>query len=297
MYNLDRLELEITRNCPYDCLHCSTSASMDQVEYLTDEQIFQIINDSINFGVKKIVLTGGEPLLKTPDFFNCILSTTTENNQYVDIYTSGWGLSDELLDVFNNYTNFRFCVSVEGTEKTHDDLSQVNGSYFSTLSFIKRITLAKMPLRFHFTVMENNYRDISHVLDLALEYGVRDIKLFKFIPQGRGMINASYLDPSPEHVLYVKNQIKPYLSKMDIDIGGNLFSEEQCCSLGKKITITNDGHVLPCLGLLKFKEHFYNINQFKMQFILEKYNPLINENKCLCELYPQAENVDFNMAK
>lgn len=297
MYNLDRLELEITRNCPYSCLHCSTSGGMDQVDYLTDEHIYRIIIDSPNFGIKKIVLTGGEPLVKTPDFFNFILSATTENNQYVDIYTTGWGFSDEYLEVFNNYSNFRFCVSVEGTEKTHDDLSLVNGSYFSTISFIERIILAKMPLRFHFTVMKNNYRDISHVLDLALKNGVRDIKLFKFIPQGRGMINASYLDPSPEEVLFVKNLIKPYKSKMNIDVGGNLFSDEPCCSLGKKITITNEGYVLPCLGLLKFKEHFYNINQFKMQFILEKYDLLINENKCLCEIYPLAEYADSNLVK
>lgn len=285
MNTLDRLELEITRKCPYNCLHCSTSGGMNNADLLSDETILQIIEDSSKYNIRKIVLTGGEPLLKSAHFFKLLLTETVKNNQLVDIYTSGYGLTNELLSLFSKYNNIKFCVSLEGNENTHDYISQVNGSYLTAVSFIKTIKGNNNPVRLHFTVMKNNYSDLNHIVDFALENSINEIKIFKFVSQGRGIINEKLLTPSYEDITYIEKLISKYSSCIDFEIGGTLFNDEQCCSLGRKMAITNDGYILPCLGLLKYKNQYNNIKDYNLSSIIQNYTNMFNAKECLCDLF------------
>lgn len=286
MNRRDRLELEITRKCPYNCIHCSTSGSMEYCDFLSDEKITQILNDSKDL-FNKIILTGGEPLLKTPFFFDLVLSIIEQNNQNVEIYTSGCGLSTELLDVFQKYNNIKFCVSLEGNATTHDKIYRVNGSYLTAVNFIKKSIRCGFPIKLHFTVMKTNWFDIDHILEFIIENDIHELKLFKFVPQGRGQKNQKVLEPTINHIKYVKEKIIPFLTRINIDIGGNLFENGSCCSIDNKLSITNDGYALPCLGLIKYKDSFYNINKYDLLTILHKYDAYIKNEECLCDLVKQ----------
>ena len=63
IHNLTEFKIELTYKCNLNCLHCSSEGSMDQIESVTYNDFIKIIDSAHSLGVKKISLSGGEPLL------------------------------------------------------------------------------------------------------------------------------------------------------------------------------------------------------------------------------------------
>lgn len=63
----DYLRISLTERCNLRCTYCMPEGGImlrDRAEFMTQEELFFIAKTFVNLGVKKIRLTGGEPLIK-----------------------------------------------------------------------------------------------------------------------------------------------------------------------------------------------------------------------------------------
>ncbi|MGQ9618084.1 MAG: GTP 3',8-cyclase MoaA [Candidatus Aminicenantia bacterium] len=63
---IDYLRISVTKNCNLKCFYCTSKNSRNnfQENHLTNEEIFRISKIAASLGIKKVRLTGGEPLLR-----------------------------------------------------------------------------------------------------------------------------------------------------------------------------------------------------------------------------------------
>lgn len=60
--------LELTNNCNAHCLHCRENSGDSLQDELSTEEIKTVLDECLINGTKFIILTGGEPLLRTDVF-------------------------------------------------------------------------------------------------------------------------------------------------------------------------------------------------------------------------------------
>lgn len=60
---LKEVSVEITRKCPNNCLHCSSSADSKCVEMMPYTTFTEVVTDAKMLGASTICLSGGEPFL------------------------------------------------------------------------------------------------------------------------------------------------------------------------------------------------------------------------------------------
>lgn len=76
---LQEISIEITQQCPNNCIHCSSYSSWDKSQTLPFEIICSVISDAVALGAKTICISGGEPFLhprlkEIVDAYLCIRS-------------------------------------------------------------------------------------------------------------------------------------------------------------------------------------------------------------------------------
>ena len=64
---IDYLRVSVTDNCNLRCIYCmdeKNNTFLKGDEKLTDDEIYKVIKASASLGIKKIRITGGEPLVR-----------------------------------------------------------------------------------------------------------------------------------------------------------------------------------------------------------------------------------------
>lgn len=84
---LDSLRISITQRCNLQCFYCHREGETVSNDEMTKEEIVKIGEIACELGMKKIKLTGGEPLLK--DDLPGIISEIAEHADEVSLTTNG----------------------------------------------------------------------------------------------------------------------------------------------------------------------------------------------------------------
>jgi len=82
------LRISITNRCNVRCFYCHHDGIIPQEYEMTPEEIFRISSVARNLGVKKIRLSGGEPLIRK-DIVDIVRKVSALNFQDVSITTNG----------------------------------------------------------------------------------------------------------------------------------------------------------------------------------------------------------------
>ena len=92
---IDYLRISITDQCNLKCIYCMPEKGLkhfDRSEILTSEEIIRIVRIACKYGVRKIRLTGGEPLLRN-DIIPLISGIKSTGIQDLSITTNGQRLA------------------------------------------------------------------------------------------------------------------------------------------------------------------------------------------------------------
>jgi len=123
-------KLLITYNCNFKCIHCEASAGSTKVLELTTDEAFRLIDEFKSMGVKRILLSGGEPLVRK-DVFLIIEYILSRGIQY-GILSNGFSV-DKFTDKFMRMKPFMFFTSIDGLEQTNDEIRGVHGAFKKSL--------------------------------------------------------------------------------------------------------------------------------------------------------------------
>jgi MoaA/NifB/PqqE/SkfB family radical SAM enzyme len=153
--------LSVTNRCTSKCWYCDIPLRR-QREMRTCE-LLNLVEEMSKFGVQKLSLWGGEPLLR--DDIGKIIDSVKEKGICVSIDSNG----DLIPERFEDIKNLDFIIlSFDGEKELHDK-NRSSGSYdnfFHAVTFIDR----KIPIWTLTVLTKHNMNSIDFIIEKAREF-------------------------------------------------------------------------------------------------------------------------------
>lgn len=291
-YSLRELKIEVNRNCPLYCLHCSSNGTPHAPEELSSKKITELVREFVYLGGEKLCISGGEPLCY--EELPAIIDVCRKTNVDTVIYTTGISANGSSLEAIPKRMaallsdcNIRIVFSLHGAcAKTHDTLTQVKGSFKTTMTAMERAMKAGLAAEVHFVPTAINFEEIDDITESLACMNVRKVSWLRFVPQGRGERNRDRLQLSKEQLKQLakkKIELQQKYSAIQIRTGApfNILCPQVAtpCEAGLSVlTIRPDGWVVPCDAFKQFrtKDDFGSVLTHSLSEVWKK-SYLLNE--------------------
>ena len=213
-----------TNRCNLLCHHCYSKADANGTDSLSFEQIKDTIPKLVLAGVKFVIFSGGEPLIRK-DIFD-IAAAMKEAGIMTYLSTNGMYINDknakQIVDTFN-YIG----ISIDGTKEEHDYFRGQKGSYDKAIQGIKHIQNAGGNAGIRFTLTKETQKSFYKMFDLVEELGCNKLYISHLVYSGRGLDNLKIDITKQERREYVEYIIDKafeyYKDGKDIDlVTGNM---------------------------------------------------------------------------
>jgi radical SAM protein with 4Fe4S-binding SPASM domain len=255
---LKEIKIEVTHQCPLDCVHCSSDASNSCQRTMTDKKCKEIINEAIGMGIKEIAFSGGEPLV-WPHIEKAV-EYACKNGAKVLIYTSG-----NVSNINKRLKNLKSlgvkkCIlSIFGSDQEkHEKITRIYGSFVRTLEAIDSSIIAGLNTELHFVPFSDNYIELNNLALLAKEHGVSQISVLRFVPHGRGYLFQKHILNKLQNVELRKsiNRLRSdgYKIRTGSPYNFILLNDQPKCSSGiDRLIIGPDLRIYPCDAFKQIK--------------------------------------------
>ena len=208
-----------TNRCNLSCLHCYSKASLEADDTWTTKKIFQTITELKKAGIKFIIFSGGEPLVRK-DIFD-IAAKCKEEGIFTYLSTNGLYINPsnvkKIIDTFG-YIG----ISIDGDEETHDFFRGLKGSFKKSMAAIDLIHQNGGKVGIRFTITKTTQNSLPFIFKIAEDKKIDKVYISHLVYSGRGLDNLK-MDLSKEErikaVDYIINKAFEYYDKKtDIDI-------------------------------------------------------------------------------
>ncbi len=208
-----------TNRCNLACHHCYSYADPNSEDYLSTDTILNTVVELKKAGVKFVIFSGGEPLIRR-DIFD-IADFMREQGIMTYLSTNGLYIGEKnvkrIIDTFN-YIG----ISIDGIEEVHDRFRGLDGAYRKSLDAIELIQKNGGNAGIRFTITNETKESFHSIFELAEEIGVDKIYISHLVYSGRGLDNLK-IDISREErrefVEFIIDKAFEYIdSGKDIDV-------------------------------------------------------------------------------
>ena len=315
-YHLRELKIEVNRECPLNCLHCSSNGAPGASEKLDSSRASALIREFTYMGGEALTISGGEPLVYKD--LPLILSVCRNLGIHPDFYTSGIypngsflsPISEDKLELLGQ-TRAKVIFSLHGAyAKTHDKLTQVVGSFNITMKAIELTLAAGISAEIHIVPTAINFGEIADMVELVAPTGIKKISWLRFVPQGRGESNRGLLQLSKEQLrqlAHKKIELQKMFPTMRIRTGSpfNILcpqSPSPCIAGLHVLTIRPNGYAVPCDAFKQFVKPYrfnnavyYSLSEVwrKSEFLagVRRVQELGHDSQCVsCPAYPRCKS-------
>lgn len=223
-FDYSSIRLEITSRCNLFCKYCHDAQYLGRNDDLTTEEIKKLIyNLNKHHKLKKVLLTGGEPLTKS-DILDIVRFVTSLDIK-CDMVTNGSLLNKSLILQLAEAGLKRLRISID-SPKGFDSLRMVNTDYlWQMIKYAKDNTDINTCIHTVFTSM--NYNNLDAIFDKIIKLKIDRWRVFLLGYQGNAVTNNiagdfSYYKMYVEATLpivhrYISNQYKEIL---DLELEG-----------------------------------------------------------------------------
>lgn len=314
---------ELTARCNLKCKMCyihdaqkDTSLLADE---LTTEQWVAIAEQAAAQGTLILLLTGGEPMLRSD--FPLIYRACAERGFLLTVNTNGTLLTDEIFELFAEHPPLRLNVSLYGfSEKVYENLCGNGAAFERVMNNLIRLRQSGINVQINFSATPLNQHELPSVYEFANQIGAHiqytaymfpptrtdcQSHFRRFSPEEAGRATAEYLQlkRTPEELAdFCASMIDQTPPRME-DCG-EIRDGARCRAGRAAYWITFDGNMLPC-GMLPSLRTSLLSNDFTHAWrnTVEAFAAVKAPNGCLsCEHYSRcdvcpaichAENGDF----
>jgi len=180
----------LIRRCNLTCKHCySISADTHFKGELDTQQVFQVMDDLKTYGVPVLILSGGEPLLRS-DIFE-ISKQAKKMGFYVGLSTNGTLIDEsnieQIAKVGYNYVG----ISIDGIKETHDEFRRMQGAFDASLKGIRLCHDNDIKIGLRFTLTQDNAEELPQLLELMEQEDIEKFYLSHLNYAGRGNKNRA----------------------------------------------------------------------------------------------------------
>ena len=175
-----------TNRCNLSCRHCYSCADPNSKDFLTTGFIIDSIKDLKKAGVKFVIFSGGEPLIRK-DIFD-IADKMRKEGMITYLSTNGLYISEKNVDKIIEKFNY-IGISIDGIEEIHDDFRGLEGAYKKSIDAIKLIQAHGGNAGIRFTMTKETQDSFYDIFNLAEELNVNKLYLSHLVYSGRGLEN------------------------------------------------------------------------------------------------------------
>ena len=216
-------------------------------------------------GIKEISLSGGEPLLH-PNILE-IVKYCHDQGIYTTLYTSG--IVENTAEPKSNDDREFSAIAVArlftklkqagldkvvfdlqaATERVYNTLMGTQSNFYDLLQLVFDAARLDWETAVHFVPNQFNTAQFKMVYQLAEAAGINEVRVLKFVPQGRGRENQAVLQLANRKLSkFIKqcSNIEAKKTKLKIGIPLRQQNAHQCTAGFDKIDIRYDGQILPC---------------------------------------------------
>jgi MoaA/NifB/PqqE/SkfB family radical SAM enzyme len=207
-----KFDIKIDYQCNNHCLFCVQGRKREVLPFKDYSEIRQAIKKASQEGIRKIVLTGGEPALH-PDIIKIIKLAKESSFQNIQIQSNGRMFSylDFCKKAIEAGAN-EFALSLHGhTSKLHDFLTDAPGSFSQTVLGIRNLKKLGKEVITNTVITKYNYRFLPDIARLLVSLNVSQYQ-FAFIHI------TGQAEENKEQIVPRKKTIMPYIKK-GLDIG------------------------------------------------------------------------------
>lgn len=275
--DLKTIQIELTNECNLHCLHCYMGDS--KYDYLSLDDVKEIIDFSSSKGVENICFTGGEPLLNK--FFFDIVKYTYLSGMKILICTNGTTIDDNFIKFCKKYPIELVRISIDGNENNHDYIRNQKGVFIKSLNSIKLLKENDVNVEVSYTLNNINKNDISDVMSIFRDIGVK-INIDIFTCEGNGLEN--------KNILYLNNEESARIMYDNNAVNRSFKSNFKWCGICDSfIYISSTGEIKICSTIDIANQDIYN---FKIQNKFVGWDTTINHFRELHTSY-KCKNYDF----
>ncbi len=184
----------LTNRCNLECLHCYSKATLDSHDHLSYDTIIQTLDDMAQAGIKFIIFSGGEPLVRH-DIFDIAAHARSLG---MVTYLSTNGLYIHTSNVQRIAQAFDYIgVSIDGSEATHDKFRGLVGSFQLSIDAIHRLLTQTQRVGIRFTLTTQTLQDLPFIFELAEKMEIPKVYISHLVYSGRGLDNKA-IDLTPQ---------------------------------------------------------------------------------------------------
>jgi MoaA/NifB/PqqE/SkfB family radical SAM enzyme len=157
--------MALTSHCNLNCRHCYVRDNAAGNELAADE-IFRIIDEIVDAGCVYLLLTGGEPLLRTD--FKEIYAYARRKGLIVSLFTNGTLMDQETALLLQELKPFSVEITLYGaTPETYESFTGTKGTYDACMNGIRLLVEHEIPLTLKTMVTTINKHELPHMKAIA----------------------------------------------------------------------------------------------------------------------------------
>ncbi|MBK1809551.1 radical SAM protein [Clostridium sp. YIM B02505] len=269
---LEIVTFSVTKKCNLCCLHCAYDAATqkDVVEDLPFSKIKVICDELISCNTKKIVITGGEPLLRT-DIIEILEYIKKNSNAEIILMTNATLITEDLADKLTKLID-SIDISMDGVNEQTCSLIRGKGVFDKVVNSINILQKRNfVDIRLSMVKTKENIKYIEEFEELCEKLRVKPV-LRGFAAEGRGEKN--------KYILTDFDKDKHVFDREAVVGQQYAFSCKAACN---QFFIDYNGDMYPCPILIK--EEYKIDNIFKVKSVFELIN--LKDNK----IYSKLESI------
>lgn len=256
---IDYLRISVTDRCNLRCLYCMPDGIEKKThdEILRDEELIEIVKESVKLGISKIRITGGEPLVRK-GIYNLIKKISdVKGIKEVTITTNATLLNGNVKRLKEaGISRVNFSMDTLNTEKfQYITKSKLTLDYENLIKELIQYEL--LPIKINAVLLRGfNDMEIPEFIELADKYDLI-IRFIELMPVG-------HLDFDHEKYYISKKEVLKKYQELDFykkDIIADYYKvkgkkgiigfinpiSHKFCENCNRLRLTADGHMKPCL--------------------------------------------------
>ena len=251
------LRISVTNKCNLNCFYCHHEGCLNDSRRMSPQEIEKIVEVGTEFGIRKIKLTGGEPLVRE-DIVDIVAATTKPKIEEVSMTTNGTLLAKiaaELADAGLNRVNISLDTldettyeRITGRKLLHEVLEGIDAALAADLT----------PVKLNMVLLAGvNEHEVERMIAYTSERGII-VQLIELLDAGGKSFttyhrNLDDIEQSlRERAVAVRTRRSMQARRKYILPGGEVevvkpMHNSEFCMHCTRLRLTSDGHLKPCL--------------------------------------------------
>lgn len=255
------LRITITNRCNENCLYCHHDGMVTSKDEMTSDELYTICKIAKRIGVKKIRLSGGDPLIRK-DIVEIVEKIASLDFKDISLTTNGV-LLDQYAQDLKNAGLDRVNISLDTLDKeTYKKVTNLDYLDEAKAGILKAVEVGLYPVKINMVVMKDiNVDEIKDMFEFCKENDIilQLIELIESENCDDDKFSAEYhypLDSIEKRLADIADDVrerkfmqgrkKYYINDGEIEIVRPVDNSKFCASCSR-LRITPDGKIKPCL--------------------------------------------------